>query len=684
MKFFGLLMFGCFSIIMPKNTFNKKDSDSTKVYQVQQISVFGSSMFMFKMNDNLSVMTISDEGIKNQSVSMLPDLFLGNSSIYIQKTNYGGGSPIIRGMIGNRVLILIDGVKVNNSIFRYGPNQYLNSINPHIIERVEVINGPGSVMYGSDALGGVINIITKSNLRENKIESYSRYSTGDNGFYQNISLGDNFNQVSLLFSGSYKKTKDVNSGGKDNIQKPSGYNEYSLFFKAGYQIDQQNKVNFNYQKNCSFDVPRTDRYAAGNDIKYLFNPQLRESYILNYNFDINDSFLNSIKTSLFFIRNHEGRENISVKSPTNQINDLDVVNTYGFTNNVSLVWSNNFNSIIGIDYYNDNIYSTRYSTNLLTGVKKIQKPQFADSSETNILGLFLENYYNYSRFTFSLGGRFSYNKISAELGEPFYNFISSKYNLSFNAGVLYKLIENNLNLVVNFSQGYRTPSLEDISTYGKSGSGSGARFDVPNTHINAEFCDSYEIGVKYLNTYVNTSLFYYYNKLHDFINPVLGTYLGQSNIEGYPVYIRQNMEKGYTYGFEWFLSSVMFNCLNLQNQINYTYGKSITLDEPLSRIPPLNGKFSVSYCTNYFSAEYYMLWSDKQNRLSASDKKDFRIGINGTNGFICHNLNFLYSISDIVTFYVKLENIFDKYYKTHGSGIYSMGRNLIVAIDFKR
>ncbi|MFH1042064.1 MAG: TonB-dependent receptor [bacterium] len=635
------------------------------------------------MNDNFSVMTISEEGIKNQSVSMLPDLFLGNSSVYMQKTNFGGGSPIIRGMIGNRVLILIDGIKVNNSIFRYGPNQYLNTINPHIIEHVEVINGPGSVMYGSDALGGVVNIITKSNLSKNKIESYSRYSTGDNGIYQNISLSGNFNPVSLLFSGSYKKIKDVNSGGRDNIQKPSGYNEYSLFLKAGYQINLQNKVNFNYQKNCSFDVPRTDRYVAGNDIKYLFNPQLRESYILSYNFDISDSFLSSIKTRLFYLRNHEGRENIGTKSPTSQTNDLDAVNTFGFTNNVAFTWLNNFNSIIGIDYYNDNVYSTRYSTNLFTGISKVQKPQFADSSETNILGIFLQNYYNYSRFTFSLGGRFSYNRISAELGEPFYKFILSKYYLSFNAGVLYKVIENNLNLVVNFSQGYRTPSLEDISTYGKSGSGSGARFDAPNTNISAEFCDSYEIGVKYLNTYLNTSLFYYYNRVSDFINPVLGSYLGQNTIEGYPVYVRKNMEKGYIYGFEWFLSSVFLNCINLQNQINYTYGQSITLDEPLSRIPPLNGKFSLSFCENNYSAEYYILWSDKQTRLSASDKKDFRIGMNGTKGFISNNLSFSYFISNWLFCYLKLENIFDEYYKTHGSGIYSVGRNLIVAVDLK-
>ncbi len=670
-------------IIANNEKLSDENLDSSKVYLVPPISIFGSSMFTFKMAENFSIMTISEEGIKNQNVLNLPDLFLGNSSVYMQKTNYGGGSPIIRGMIGNRVLVLIDGVKLNNSIFRYGPNQYLNTINPNIIERVEVINGPSSVIYGSDAIGGVINIVTKSNLNGKNLESYSRYSTGDKGIYQNISLSKNFSPLSLIFSGSYKKTKDVNSGNSGNIQKPSGYNEFSLFFKAGYQIDSLNKFEFNYQNNSSFDVPRTDRYAAGNDIKYLFNPQKRESFVLSYHYDVDDLFLNSINTKLFYIKNTEGRQNISTKVTTTQINDLDKVSTFGFTNNVTFTWLSNLKSVIGIDYYNDNIYSERSSSNLVTGVEKLQKPQFADSSETNVLGLFLQNHYTFNRFTFSFGVRYSYSKISAQLGQPFNNFILSKNNFSFNAGVLFRVIENSLNFILNYSQGYRTPSLEDISVYGKSGSGSGARFDVPNTDLNAEYCNSYELGVKYLNTYFNTSFFYYYNKLHNFINPVLGSYNGETTIEGYPVYVRKNMEKGYVHGFEWFFCTEIYDCISLQNQINYTYGQSITLNEPLSRIPPLNGKISLSFCKNSFSAEYYMLWSDKQNRISSSDKKDYRIGINGTKGFITHNLNFSYLIDNWLVTYLKLENIFDEYYKTHGSGIYSMGRNFIVAVDFK-
>ena len=112
-------------------------------------------------NTPQAVTLIDPLEIEQTNAPSTPDLFDFATGVYIQKTNLGGGSPFIRGLTGKQVVILVDGVRLNNSFYRYGPHQYLNTIDPNIIERIEVVRGPASVLYGSDALGGTINIITR-------------------------------------------------------------------------------------------------------------------------------------------------------------------------------------------------------------------------------------------------------------------------------------------------------------------------------------------------------------------------------------------------------------------------------------------------------------------------------------------------------------------------------------------
>jgi hemoglobin/transferrin/lactoferrin receptor protein len=101
------------------------------------------------------------ELIENRQVRTLVDAMRELPGVMVQKTGHGQGSPYIRGFTGLRTLFLIDGIRLNNSTFREGPNQYWNTVDPFSVQRLEVVKGPSSVLHGSDAIGGTVNAITR-------------------------------------------------------------------------------------------------------------------------------------------------------------------------------------------------------------------------------------------------------------------------------------------------------------------------------------------------------------------------------------------------------------------------------------------------------------------------------------------------------------------------------------------
>ena len=165
----------------------KEEIDSTKVFQLEEISITATRYENSVFNLGNNVLVINPLEIQKRNLSTTSDALNDFSSVFVQKTNYGGGSPIIRGLIGNNILMLIDGIRLNNSTYRYGPNQYLNTVDPSLIDKIEVVHGPNSVLYGSDALGGVINIITKDAKNiQGGIYSFTRTASADYSFYQNL------------------------------------------------------------------------------------------------------------------------------------------------------------------------------------------------------------------------------------------------------------------------------------------------------------------------------------------------------------------------------------------------------------------------------------------------------------------------------------------------------------------
>ena len=215
-----------------------------------------------------SVNSLSKNGIQRQLSRTVPESLNGIPGLFIQKTNHGGGSPFLRGLTGNQSLILVDGIRLNNSIFRYGPNQYLTLVDPYLVEKIEVIKGTGSVQHGSDAMTGVINIQTtalqlgsKPNWQE---KALIRLSESGMELTLRPELKYEGKKIAFVVGASAKKFGDLKGGDTTGFQHPTGYNEMSYDMKLKIDLGTNWIMTAAYHWLNQNNVPVFHKYTLEN------------------------------------------------------------------------------------------------------------------------------------------------------------------------------------------------------------------------------------------------------------------------------------------------------------------------------------------------------------------------------------------------------------------------------------
>ncbi len=247
----------------------------------------------------------------------IPDALEKESGLYIQKSQMGGGSPIMRGFEANRVLLVVDGIRMNNAIYRSGHLQNSLTVDAQLIDRIELIYGPGSLEYGSDALGGVLHFRTRNpqlkteNTRTLSGQLHSRFSTANKGKSIHLSLQQGYAKWAWLTSFSAASFGDLRAGSrrpkkfpdfgkrlyyaqfengtdlaipnpKPNIQTPTGYAQIDLGQKILRQLSNSLRLSANIQFSNSTNIPRYDQLAitenAPDKLKFAewhYGPQQR-------------------------------------------------------------------------------------------------------------------------------------------------------------------------------------------------------------------------------------------------------------------------------------------------------------------------------------------------------------------------------------------------------------------------
>lgn len=593
--------------------------------------------------------------------------------IFVQKTNHGGGSPFIRGLTGNQTLIMIDGIRMNNSTFRYGPNQYLNTIDPFSIRQIEVLRGSGSVQYGSDALGGVIQVFTK----EQDFTEQRRFSGSLNGRYGSGNMektgsgefGFSSSKVALSTVVSFRDFGDLIGGDTTGRQTPSGYTEAAAHFKARWKLSESVNITLANQLVQQNGVDVFHKVA-------LENYKINEMGVQRRNLSYVKLMVKSSKPLLEQLsiiaslnatlekRNSQRNANITLSRET------DRVRTANLSAELFSTLSKNWTANSGIEFYRDKVGSDRENINTTNGSVQSLRGLYPDNSVYENTSAYTLHHLGFGKFNLEAGAR--YNWLNASLNDKDLGGVSvSPDAFVLNAGINYTLHAHRF--YTSFNSGYRAPNIDDMGTLGVVD----FRYELPAYSLRPERSYNTELGYKYAATTWSGGLAFYYNRLSDLITRIQ---TGQE-IGGYKVYKKENTEKGNIKGVEAYFEWMIDSRLVLNSFASLSHGQNLTRSEPLRRVPPLNGYVSLKYGLAKFYVKGEMAWADTQDRLAAGDRDDNRIPLGGTPGWKAFNVYSGYQFNSI-HLRLSAQNLLNADYRTHGSGINSIGRSLLISMNY--
>ena len=606
------------------------------------------------------VAVFSTKDIQLISPQTSADILSEIPGVKVQKTQFGGGSPVLRGMEANRVLLVVDGVRMNNAIYRKGHLQNAITVSPSQLDRVEVIFGPSSVMYGSDALGGVIHYYTRTpdvNDRFNtNFDFLARYATVNNEVTLNGGLELQFKKLASFTSVSYSKFGDLKMGknrrhgfedwGKqymysDNtathynpgpvvnpdpeIQRNIGYGQFDLLQKFYIPLSDKTHLSFNFQYSSSSDIPRFDKLTEINDgtLKYAewrYGPQ--ERLLLASRLEINPD-RNWLKKGFFTLAFQDISESRIKRKfgSLDRSSQFENVNIFSLNGDFSvpLLKDNNRNLGYGFEIAYNNVRSTSKGEVLevngdkVTGVSDIFRVQtrYPDGGSNYMSSAVYADYRQdiSDKSTLNTGLRLTNTILNATWIDETYIKLPDKdihlSNTSLTATLGYTLKPAQswqLNAVL--SSGFRSPNIDDI---GKVREKRG-KVTVPNVHLKPEYAYNAEIGVqKYFNdkNYLIGATAYY-TLLNNYIYRVAFELDGSSTIiydgEELETIANVNMGNAYITGSTFLFKAHISENFSGSGSVTFTKGRAYDTGKPLSSIPPAFGDVAIEYAKNRFLA----------------------------------------------------------------------------------
>jgi hemoglobin/transferrin/lactoferrin receptor protein len=631
-----------------------------------------------------SVESVTRKNLDDFSYRTTPEALIGLNGIFVQKTNHGGGSPFLRGLTGNQVLMLVDGIRLNNSTFRYGPNQYLNTIDPYTIHKIEVAKGTGSVQYGTDALGGVINILTKEPAFSNPDGAFqtrsavlhgkalAKFMTGNMEKTGRAEVHYSSEKFASVAGITYRNFGDLIGGDTTGRQSPSGYNEWAFDAKTKFALADNIQLILAHQYLQQQHVPVYHKVILEDFLLNEFEPQKRMLSYARLNIKGNHSIFRQMEITASFQQNKEGRN--SRKNGSNTFRkEKDQVNTAGFTVDLLSQFNNWWGSNSGIELYQDRVNSTRNDISISTNAAVSKRGLYPDGSGYGNYSLYSLHHFTFSRWVADAGIRF--NTFSINITDTALGKVRiTPSALVYNAALMYHLSKSG-HIYASYSSGFRAPNIDDMGTLGIVD----FRYEIPTADLNPEKSHHFETGYKFNGPQVSATVAGYYIKLQDLITRIK---VEGDTISGYPVYRKENVERADVKGLEAQIEWEVFRQFKLSGSMAYAFGENLTKNEPLRRVPPFNGRITGAYRNKKISASVEWLFASKQNRLAQGDKDDNRIPKGGTPGWNVLNVYAGYMLTHF-RFNVGAQNIFNKDYRTHGSGINGVGRSAWVNVVYQ-
>ncbi len=620
---------------------------------------------------------ISGEKIQNSKLTT--DALMMEPGIFLQQTTPGQGAAIIRGLKGSEVLHLVDGFRLNNAIFRNAPTQYLALVAPGSVDRIEVVRGAPASLYGSNAVGGVIQILSRVPSFDSpgsRSSVYLAFDTADLGKMVRASFESGNEHVAGLISGEYLDTGNRRIGGGQRIG-PSAYESRGARIALSATPNDASSWLFDLQFARQPSTPRVDELVPGfgqtepSSSEFQFSPNerlfahirhTRESWLWSADWTIDAGWQQIVDDRV--------TRNFGSQVRRHEKNSSDL---FGLTASAAKDTGNG-SWIVGAEFYHDRVASQRVEEDIASGLTEVVQPRFPDGSSVDqaaVYGNLLHRLGN--RHTVSGGLRFS--AIDTDLVTS----STSQDAVSGDLGWLFDATEQT-QLIANIGFGFRAPNVFDLGTLGER---PGNRFNIPNPNLESERITQFDAGVRHHAKRWDLEIILFSLHYTDRISSVLTDAVTAG---GRDIVQSRNVASADIRGVEGAFHLTLSPLLTADLIINYLHGEQTEPDgteSPADRIPPFNGRLSFQYqASNSLVIEPNILFAGSQDRLSPRDARDVRINPAGTPGWVTANIAANWQAGERWRATARVENILDKRYRLHGSGIDATGRNLLLSLRY--
>ncbi|MEX0708545.1 MAG: TonB-dependent receptor, partial [Woeseia sp.] len=609
------------------------------------------------------------------------DALASQLGVFVQQTTAGQGAAIIRGLKGSEVLHVVDGMRMNNAIFRNAPTQYLALVAPGSIERIEVLRGsPGSV-YGSDAVGGVVHVISRLprfETDQTAVRTELAVAADSAELGQSLRLGVDFGNRRLagLVGAGWQAAGNRRTGGGRRIG-PSAFESSSLRLAMAARPDDDQSWIVDLQSVRQPSTPRIDEMLPGfgqsvpASSEFFFEPNERHAARLRYG--QRDGLWSADWTlDLGWQRIVDDRR-IRGFQADERLLEQNRSDLFGVAMTAA-VESGQFAWLLGTEFYHDTVRSARTSESIGTGLLSDVQPRFPDNSRVEQAAVFANvSWPVHDRHAMSAGVRGS--SVDIELPAVIDTPASQIHidDWSADLGWLFDVTAT-LQLAANAGHGFRAPNIFDIGALGQR---PGNRYNVPNRALKSEQVTHYDLGLRRQSDHTSFEVVAWQLRYSDRIQSVA---TGELTPDGREVVQSRNLGDARIHGLEVGARWSPPGAISAELVVNYTRGQQRALDgapEPGDRIPPVNGKLSVDWQARaVLRLEMSLTYAAAQNRLSVRDAGDPRIDPNGTAGWLAANAGAVWQPGETWRIGVGVDNILDQRYRVHGSGLDAPGRNL--------
>lgn len=702
-------------------------------FSLEQVVVSASRWGQTSREVASRIAVISPKEVALQNPQTAADLLASSGEVFVQKSQLGGGSPMIRGFSTNRLLYTVDGVRMNTAIFRSGNLQNVISLDPFAIESTEILFGPGSVIYGSDAIGAVMSFQTltpKLAIGEEPVVSgsaVSRYSSASNEKTGHFDINVGWEKWALLTSFSTFNFGDLRMGshGPDEylrsfyvqrqdsvdvvvanedplVQKPTGYSQINLMQKVRFRPNQNWDFQYGFHYSTTTAYPRYDRMirlknGRPRSAEWKYGPQV---WLMNH-LEITHSRGNLFYDQVSLRLAHQMFEESRIDRDFNKaIRAKRFEEVMALSANVDFTRSFGRSRLFyGVEAVSNEVNSTGLDENIATG-KEVTGPARYPNSTWASYAAYLSYQFDLSATTkLQMGGRYNYYGLQADFSNnlAFYPFPFSEASLGAGAltGSLGAVYNPSANWTISgsVSTGFRAPNVDDVGKVFDSEPGSVV---IPNPDLMAEYAYNVEAGMaRIFWNALKIDVSAYYTLLQNALVRRNFTLNGQDSIlydgDLSQVQAVQNAAMATVYGVQAGFDVKLSAGFRFSSQVNYQVGEE-ELDDgttsPSRHAAPLFGTARLHYEVQKLDMQFYTFYSAaKSFEELPTEERDkeylYAVDANGnpySPAWYTLNFKALYQLTDTFSVSAGVENLTDQRYRPYSSGIAGAGRNFILAL----